>query len=338
MPLAGGNDASHERSWGSEPNAVPLDAPQGEDSQVSVKNTFIEVGSRNKPIRRSVTVANVSSSSSSDQLQLPLDLSNSIPASDVPVTPSAVTPAYFDAGRAQSPMSRWFDGSPSDEHQVINNCADAVSPLARWLQGSPVADGGHCTEPVQKQGLFNMGPECSAAPGQLYLAPFSHLPMPPMMAVAVCPTASNMQAVLQTAVQPSQQAMAPQQGMLQQQIMPVWTQQVSQKGVLQESVAANSQTAKSGVWDDMVAWKAQQTAMDGKKALTSYRNAQGMTKRRSHCEWKETKPQYSISNQKAIRPRGRTAISRLPAHTTDSVGPRAVFVDLSKIVPTGMMP
>merc|ERR1719160_31309 len=116
MPLAGGNDTLHERSWGSEPNAVPLRAPQSEGSQVSVKNTFIEVGSKNKPIRRSLTVANVSSSSSSDdQLQLPLDLSNSIPTSDVPMTPNAVTPAYFDAGRAQSPMSRWFDGSPSDE-------------------------------------------------------------------------------------------------------------------------------------------------------------------------------------------------------------------------------
>lgn len=285
-------------------------------------------------------MANVSSSSSSDdQLQLPLDLSNSIPASDVPMTPNAVTPAYFDAGRAQSPMSRWFDGSPSDEHQVVNNCTDAVSPLARWLQGSPSADEARRAEEMQKQGLFNMGPECPAAPGQMYLAPFRHpLPMPPMMALAVCPPASNVQAVVQTAVPASQHTMPPQQGMLQQQVMPVWTQQVSQKGVLQESVAANPKTAKSGVWEDMVAWKAQQTAMERKSALTSDRTAQGMTKRRSYCDWKEAKPQHNISNQKAIRPRGRAAISKKPADTTDSVGPRAVFVDLSKIVATGMMP
>jgi hypothetical protein len=282
-------------------------------------------------------MANVSTSSSSDQLQLPLDLSSTIPASEVPTTPNAVTPAYY-AGRAQSPMSRWFDGSPSDEHQVVNNCTDAVSPLARWLHGSPSADEVRRAEEMQKQGRFTMGPECPA-PGQMYLAPFSHpLQMAPMMAIAMCPSASNAQAMVQTAVPVSQQAMPAQQGMPQQHVMPVWSQQVSQKGILGESVAANPTTAKSGVWQDMVAWKAQQTAMDRKKAPALDRNPQGMTNRRSYCDWKETKPQYSISNQKAIRPKGRTAISKKTTDTADSVGPRAVFVDLSKIVPTGMMP
>merc|ERR1719235_2663177 len=48
---------------------------------------------------------------------------------------------------------------------------------------------------------------------------------------------------------------------------------------------------------------------------------------------KEPKSQFSMSNQKSVRPRGKNDNSRKQADTSDSVasGPRAVFVDLSKI-------
>jgi hypothetical protein len=139
--------------------------------------------------------------------------------------------------------------------------------------------------------------------------------------------------MIQAAVPLSQQAMPQQQGMLQQQAMPVWAQQFSQEGVPGEPVAAN-RTSTSGVLEGMAAWKAQQSAVDEKKSFATNDNSQGMTKRRPYCDWKQTKP-YGMANQKAMRPRGKTAISKKPADSLDS-GPRAVFVDLSKIVPIGV--
>jgi len=340
MPLAG-SSTLQECSVGSEPNAVPLSPSQYEGAEVSVKNTFIEVGPKQTaPFKRSVTVTNASSSSSSDdpyypnpeKLQLPLNLSEAIDAAEVPVTPSmgmlgqSPMNAYFspDPRRAQSPMTRWFDGTPSNQNHASGCCADSASPLARWLQGSPL----RAEEiPWQKQGPFAMEPKCpESAVGQMYLAPVCQpmvLQTVPMVTSTMCtpgPTAQN-------AFQPT--------GVLVPQTMPIWPLQ--QKSELSFTDAATAtaatapKTAKSGVLESMAAWRSQQSSMDGTKVFSADRNAPWIAK-----NLKEPKSQFSMSNQKSVRPRGKNDNSRKQADTSDSVasGPRAVFVDLSKIVPT----
>lgn len=280
-------------------------------------------------------MANVSTSSSShepypvsEELQLPMNLSKNDSAPDIPATPNMATMWPATPG-AQSPMSRWFDGSPS-------NACQGESPLKRWLQGAPRAGEAYHADVLQKHSPFAMGPECSH-PGQMYLASFNQplmRPVAPMMAIAICPPISTTQSTGQTNVT------VPPQAMPQQQAMPIWTRQFSPEASSGDAATTNPMStesqngAESGVWSDMAAWKAQQSGI-GEKAFVVDQNLHGMIKRRP--DWNERKLQCRMPNQKSMQPRGRTAISKKPADTADSVGPRAVFVDLSKIVPTGMI-
>lgn len=316
MPLGG--TTFQQCVVGSEPNAIPLcGGPQHEDVQacrdvrISVKNTFIEVGQQSPPpLKRSVTVANVSAGSSSDrtppvsdQLWLPLNLSNALDEQEVQATPSmgmldrSPMDAYFDPGRAQSPVSRWFGEGESHRRAP-------ESPLARWLQGSPQVQGRGSSRAEEVchadalQGPFAMGPEWSV-PGQACFVPFGQPMMwqtAPIVPAAMCSPAPNAQTTVQPRV-----VLVPQQ-VMPQQAMP---QQARPQQLITE--------CSSGVMEGMVAWKAAQSAAD--------RESKG----------KET--YYGTSNQNSVRPRGRNAISKKPADKSDSVGPRAVFVDLSKLVP-----
>merc|ERR1719160_1105375 len=91
------------------------------------------------------------------------------------------------------------------------------------------------------------------------------------------------------------------------------------------AVTTDPTNSNNGVWEGMAAWKAGQSGMDHQQH-----------------QWmgKENRSQFDNSNQNSVRPwgpRGKNAISKKPADKSNSVGPRAVFVDLSKIVPTDVL-
>jgi hypothetical protein len=121
----------------------------------------------------------------------------------------------------------------------------------------------------------------------------------PMMATTMCRPAPAAQTTLQPTVQPTV-VLVPQQA------MSVNPPESSSGDAAAAAFATTvSKTAKNGVWEGMAAWKAEQTALNR--------------------EWKGKEAR-------------RNAISKKPADkSSDSVGPRAVFVDLSKIVPTGIL-
>lgn len=336
MPLSGTSTALQDRNVGSEANSVPLCALHHEGVQVSVKNTFIEVGpKRPPPFKRSVTVETpgtpaASSSDVSGNLQLPLTPANAIDAPEIPATPSMGTwprspmDAYFDPCPLQSPMSRWFDGLPSDHCEVSDCHAEGASPLARWLRGSPRADEACHADALQKQGAFAMRPEAPVV-GPMYFAPFGQPMMwqtAPTMTSAMCPPAS----MAQTTVQPTS-VLVPQQALA------VWPQQLNPQTSSNDAAASTTApaTTKSGIWEGMAAWKAQQSSLDDKRKISMGRIPEN--------NWKATKSQFSTSNQNAVRSKGKNATSKKPVETSDNValGPRAVFVDLSKIIPTGVL-
>lgn len=327
MPLSG--SSPQQSVVGSEPNTVPLCAgPQHVPvHQVSVRNTFNEVGPKSpSSVQGSITAANVSASSSSDStspvpenLCLPVNLSNAI-AIDVPQTPSmgvlgrSPMDAYFDPGCAQSPMSRWYDGTPSKASEMgcvgASHLGAAQSPLARWLQGSPASQETNHADVLKNSLAAAVEPECFA-PGQMYFTPFGQPMMwqtAPMMTGAMRPSVPNVQPTLQTMVQPTV-VLVPQPS------MPVRPHQSNAESLSRDSAAP----AATGVWEGMAAWKAGQFGGDR--------------------EWKgkEAKSQLASYNQNSVRPRGRNAISKKLVDKPDSVGPRAVFVDLSKIIPTGLV-
>jgi len=154
----------------------------------------------------------------------------------------------------------------------------------------------------------------------------------PMMATAICPSA-------QATVQPRVM-------LVPQQAMPVWPQQrstpeTSSPGDLQKCLehgcrdsAPATQPGTHGVWDGMTAWKARQSFT--KDSFVNDKKAFGMD-RSAAWNSKEGTSQFSTSSQNTARPRSRNAISTKAADIANSAGPRAVFVDLSKIVPTGVM-
>lgn len=342
MPLAGSSTPTFQQCIvGSEPNMAPLCAPHPEGVQVSVKNTFIEVGPKSPPaLQRSVTEANVSTSSSSNgispvsaKLRLPLSLSSALDTVEIPATPSmgmvAQSPmdAYFDPCGAQSPMTRWYEGTPScagarsavapclqgytsSEGQISSCCAEGASPLARWLRGSPSA------HEQAMQGRFAMGLERSmepqsSVPEQACFAPFGHpmmWPTVPMMATNSTHTAApSLPTAVPTVMLVPQQALS---------VRPL--QMIPEASSGDVNVTAAGTTANHGVWQGMAAWKEGQSNMDR--------------------EWKgeDARAQFKTLNKNPARVRGKNAISKKPADKDTSLGPRAVFVDLSKIVPTGI--
>lgn len=304
MPLASSSTTFQQHVAESEPNAVPLFAPRSEDIQVSVKNTFINVvpkSPQQPTLRRSITVANASSSSSSDgvfadsqELRLPLNLASVIDSPEMP----AKTPSMNVVGR--SPLDAYFNGGAPSE-----------SPCARWLEGYPsdVCQSSSCTDIVPLQDPFAMGAPHSV-PCTPYFVPVSQSMMIAPMMTTMCPVGSIAPSTLQPAAQPSVM-LVPQHAM--HAAPPQMTLASSSEGAAAATANANS---NPGVWEDMAAWKRQQSGVD------------------REVKWDKTRSPFSTSSQKTIHPRGKN--SKKPPGSANSMGPRAVFVDLTKIVPTGI--
>jgi len=316
MPLAGiinersRTDSQHSSvsNPGSESNTVPFLASQYEGYQVSVKNTFIEVGAPSEePLKRSVTGDNhVSNSSSShDPPLLPLT---------TPYLPATLSMGMqggsnYDNPTFQShdsPMSRFYEYSGGmNESQQSSCCAnDGMLPYPgdQW----PTSQGSY----VQAQTA--MGPECPVA-GQVYMTPFGQ----PMMCAPV--------QMANTMGQPTV-LLVPQQALVgwpQQQMAPETSQGDSQ------TYNAGDLQMHNTLYESMTAWKEQQ------QRQSSVDNTQAFGKDRSPAfsgNWTETTPQFKTSSPNAGRPKAKNAISKKPADTADSTGPRAVFVDLSNLI------
>jgi hypothetical protein len=163
-----------------------------------------------------------------------------------------------------------------------------------------------------------MGSERSAGPA--FFTPFEQPMMwqaAPIMASAMCSPVPTAQTTLQPMAQPTFVVYpVPQQPIA---VSPLQLPPESSLGDDAAGATACPTTTKNGVWESMAAWKAGQSA--------EYREWNG----------KETRSQFGTYNQNSVRPRGRNAISKKPADKSDSTRPRAVFVDLSKIVPTGIV-
>jgi len=329
MPLAGimnersstASQHSSQSTPGSESNAVPFLNQQYEGCQVSVKNTFIEVGGSppsEEPLKRSSTDNNHMSNSSSSYDPPPLPLGT-------PYMQMAPMIMGMHAGQPmegypnpafqnqESPVSRWYENSGGmDEYQQSSGCTDDGTlpyPGDRWPTTQEVSHG----DIPWKQAQNGMGPE-GPVPGQVYMTPFGQ----PMMCAPVQMTNAMGQPTV---------LLVPQHALMgwpQQQMNPETSQGDSQTYNGGDSQAYNA------VYESMTAWKEQQqqqqSSVDNKKAFGKDRNPA------YNGNWKETTPQFNTSSQNAARPRAKNAISKKPADTADSTGPRAVFVDLSKLI------
>lgn len=218
-------------------------------------------------------------------------------ASAVPSTPSVASGTHI-AACGKSPYSRYFDGTPCNTAAPKDLGCFGASPLSRWLEGSPIAAPGGAWAPQQPMMLPVDG--CAA-------------PMPMMFMVPL----------------PCQWGPAP-QDLVQETMVPIGAGPVATDTA---AVFPSQQTFQSyGPSADCVAplWPGVTTAgdvhdVDATSTLLSSSNpAREGAVHVGHEESQKSRTSAGIK-QKARS----TGISEAKD------GPKAVFVDLSKLRPVG---